>query len=226
MSEYTLHGRPLKVGDKVWDLDLGMWRNVNETYVYGEYSHVDIHDVHESQEEYTWDIPPTTDISKIPPPLCWVEGHPIRIGTAMMHVDGYAVIFDRVQQLEDAHAGKLTFETPTPLCWIEGEPVFVGSAMMSNRGQALIVKGPAGTSEHWLICEFPDGMQDARRDTELTFNFPTKPTKRKKTVEFWINKYEDPFYWNRRYCTEKDAKLEARDWCQGQHKVTYEVDIE
>ncbi len=82
-TEFTLHGRPLNVGDKVWQIHSREWLGV-----------VNIGDaacVHANQDAFAWDIPPAVDLASIPPPLCWIEGHPVRKGTAMM-LKGNAVI--------------------------------------------------------------------------------------------------------------------------------------
>src|SRR6266404_5593464 len=90
-AEYTLHGRPLNVGDKVWSIVERDWRTVVEPDRVAHPNNVSIPHACIWPKEYAWDEPPAVDLASIPPPLCWIEGHPVRKGTAMM-LKGNAVI--------------------------------------------------------------------------------------------------------------------------------------
>src|SRR6266404_6958827 len=91
-AEYTLHGRPLNVGDKVWSIVERDWRTVVEPDRVAHPNNVSIPHACIWPKEYAWDEPPAVDLASIPPPLCWIEGHPVRKGSAMMTKDGVAVV--------------------------------------------------------------------------------------------------------------------------------------
>lgn len=81
---YTLHGKELNVGDKVWSIEFSQWWDV--------YDYFELRSVEESPEKFTWDIPPKIDLASISPPLCWIEGQPVRVGSAMMYGECAVVV--------------------------------------------------------------------------------------------------------------------------------------
>ncbi len=74
---YTLHGRELKVGDKVWNVLDQKWITVNE-----------VHSISQTFAFYAWDeCTYLNTIGAIPPPLGWVEGKPVRKGDVLYWKD-------------------------------------------------------------------------------------------------------------------------------------------
>ncbi len=75
---YTLHGRELKVGDRVWNVLDQKWITVNE-----------VHSISHTFAFYAWDeCTYQSTLGAIPPPLGWVEGKPVRIGSQMYLSNG------------------------------------------------------------------------------------------------------------------------------------------
>lgn len=177
-TEFTLHGRPLKVGDKVWWLNSPVWLDVvdMQSEQAQQAAAVGIQWVSEHPSSFAWDEPPAVDLASIPPPLCWIEGHPVRKGEWMMWQANHAVVVN-------------------------------------------------GMREDGLVeCIEPCGKIHYAFASLLTFSHP--PSKRPmRTVErtVWINKY--PVGGTYVYGTEEDAKDQANPDCQGQHPVTYTVEI-
>ncbi|SRR6266404_829159 len=91
-TTYTLHGQPLKVGDKVWSINENGWVDVIvDVNICGRPNGCNsLAWIAYRQHLFAWDIPPVVDLAGISPPLCWIEGHPVRKGTAMMTIHGYA----------------------------------------------------------------------------------------------------------------------------------------
>jgi len=104
MTEFSLHGRPLKVGDKVWNIGCARWECICQRYALGLLPD-DIETVDRFQSFYAWDEPPAIDLASIPPPLCWIEGFPVRKGTAMMTDIWHACV------VEGGSDGYVTFTT-------------------------------------------------------------------------------------------------------------------
>lgn len=73
MTEYTLHGRPLKVGNQVWHVSRG-WMILSHGGL--------VEEVENHPQYYSWN---EVDLSKIEPPLFWMEGHPVNPGTPMLY---------------------------------------------------------------------------------------------------------------------------------------------
>ncbi len=92
MTTYTLHDRPLNVGDKVWLLKISDFIEAIKPEYIAAYPN-----------NYAWDEPPAVDLSIIPPPLCWIEGHPVRKGTAMMHKEGMALVVERTDSFVEEY---------------------------------------------------------------------------------------------------------------------------
>ena len=75
---YTLHGRELKVGDKVWSIPAKYWSTLE--------CH-DLETINRNSFKYAWDeCTYQSTIGAIPPPLGWVEGKPVRKGDVLYHV--------------------------------------------------------------------------------------------------------------------------------------------
>ncbi len=83
---YTLHGRELKVGDKVWNVLDQKWITVNE-----------VHSISHTFAFYAWDeCTYQSTLGAIPPPLGWVEGKPVRKGDVLYSASGIEVAINEV----------------------------------------------------------------------------------------------------------------------------------
>jgi hypothetical protein len=82
-KEYTLHGRPVKEGDRVYYLPTESFYII-ASYYPGE-AWTEVKDVINNPQDYAWDVPPVVDLSTIPPPLCFIDGLPVRVGSIMYH---------------------------------------------------------------------------------------------------------------------------------------------
>jgi hypothetical protein len=82
-KEYTLHGRPVKEGDRVYYLHTGSFYIIASYYPGEEWT--EFKNVINNPQDYAWDVPPVVDLRTIPPPLCFIEGLPVRVGSIMYH---------------------------------------------------------------------------------------------------------------------------------------------
>jgi hypothetical protein len=82
-KEYTLHGRPVKEGDRVYYLPSEVFCLVARSYPGEEW--IALENVIENPQDCTWDVPPVVDPRTIPPPLCFIDGLPVRVGSIMYH---------------------------------------------------------------------------------------------------------------------------------------------
>jgi|GEM_PF-3192441 len=139
MTEFTLHGRPLKVGDKVWWISQKNWRTIvpsdakpGENAIWWAAARPD---------DFAWDEPPAIDLSIIPPPLCWIEGFPVRKGTAMMcngeavviEDSGKSILFGKCANgyVSAAHINNFTFALPP-----SAHPMNIKHRLLEAAGQA------------------------------------------------------------------------------------------
>jgi hypothetical protein len=140
-KQYKLHGRELRAGDRVWSTHMNQFVTVTALSSTNPFEYQDYY-IHTHNNLFSWDEP---DLSKIPPPLFWCEGHPVREGTAM-----YSKLKKKactvINKFEDTvsvvlpggailvtEKSSLTFDFPTPLFWCENRPVFAGDEMYISR---------------------------------------------------------------------------------------------
>jgi hypothetical protein len=88
-EEYTLHGRPLQMGDMVWStaskgwVYLGSYAGMSKA---GASLWIDnLAYITCNPQDFAWDVPPVVDPRTIPPPLCFIDGLPVRVGSIMYH---------------------------------------------------------------------------------------------------------------------------------------------
>ncbi len=173
MTTYKLHGRELKIGDRVWMIDSRKFSN--------ELSITGLDFIHRNQSNFAWDAP-RIELAKIDPPLGFTsDGLPIRKGDPVMVLGTACIAMDE--------------RMPTIFC----------QDRLGNRIYVLA--------------------------SDISFDFPTAPPKRKVLVEFWINKYGADKEINYdiacigHYSSKELAIKHSSPNCQGQEKFSYYVEI-
>ena len=92
----TLHGRPVKEGDRVYYLPSELFVVVAKEYPQEPWTSLE--DISKNPQDYAWDEPPVVDPRTVPPPLCFIDGLPVRVGSIM-----YSTYFDKAVVITGNH---------------------------------------------------------------------------------------------------------------------------
>jgi hypothetical protein len=103
-----LHGRQVSDGDMVYYIPSALWCVVrSDRKQISDGNWIRLESVQNDPQHFSWDVPPVVDLSKIEPPLFFVEGLPVRKGSVMFDkASEVAVTVDAVGAAQHVYVRK------------------------------------------------------------------------------------------------------------------------